>query len=1017
MQKKITAALGLMITLVMLFTFSVSTFSATAATSTTYDQYLADYLISSAEAQSYINRDYYIPYRKYVEDRKNSDVYQGLLAAWEIATFNGSAASKADKAVAYYETILYDTIVGDTSSFPIVDTLDSTFSSIKAGTYKTIFDYCASLDEFELVDLVELEDISLNDPLFNDLVKQLSLCQELKESFKLLDTASDVIGDAKTIVEVIDRVSALEALTENKNQMKQILTDINTSTSDPALALACLKMSSVLDDTYSSDTVIKGLLAGEGLVKVYDKATGAAWDMVLEAAVGAGLTVAVKAGQKLGKLGAGILFSTDKDVECVYSMTALYEIEDRTVNLVKSYQSRYKSNPTDANAKLYTEAFKQLMRIYMQGVDYSLQYGAITNEQGLLNQLFKKFESDDYKKYVSLLNSLKDTFAQYLDFIDTCVYNNYLAGIPNTVTYSQIKKKMTDAKTTSVTDDDVKIYLNYSETVSNAYTNRVIDKDWTLTEDVTMFGNLTVNANVDLNGHTLTINGDVDHNSGEILFHNGSLIIDGDYLNATPNVDGGQKEYYDMSYGMLKMVWDDDYMLVGGNFITNMYHYNSYKNTFSTGIIEIKGNVLDYTTDNRAWNAAETNKVILSGSGNQTIHLDSTSAYMNNLEIQNSASRSITISKYCKVNGITSSDKSNLKVTSKSGIGAFGTLQSTNLTVTGDFELGNGSTTLQKSNIDIKGNLTVSSNIDLNSCKIHATGMCDHNSGEVLFHNGSLIIDGDYLNATPNVDSGQKEYYDMSYGMLKMVWDDDYMLVGGNFITNIYHYNSYKNTFSTGIIEIKGNVLDYTTDSRAWNAAETNKVILSGSGNQTIHLNNSSAYLNNLEIQNTGSKILAFTGYFKATNVIINTGNVTIKSDSTNAKITDVLMRTGAKVTLTGNMNGITAINKASVKSDMTSCASTSGSTITAVAVGNTKVTASNSSDSTTINVVVENPFEMGDVNCDGEINVADAVLLQKWLLAVPNTRLPNWKYANLCNDDRLDVFDLCLLKRKLIYG
>lgn len=57
----------------------------------------------------------------------------------------------------------------------------------------------------------------------------------------------------------------------------------------------------------------------------------------------------------------------------------------------------------------------------------------------------------------------------------------------------------------------------------------------------------------------------------------------------------------------------------------------------------------------------------------------------------------------------------------------------------------------------------------------------------------------------------------------------------------------------------------------------------------------------------------------------------------------------------------------------------------------------------------------MGDVNADGEFNVADAILLQKWLLAVPNTSLPNWKAANFCEDDRLDVFDLCLMKRELL--
>ena len=56
-----------------------------------------------------------------------------------------------------------------------------------------------------------------------------------------------------------------------------------------------------------------------------------------------------------------------------------------------------------------------------------------------------------------------------------------------------------------------------------------------------------------------------------------------------------------------------------------------------------------------------------------------------------------------------------------------------------------------------------------------------------------------------------------------------------------------------------------------------------------------------------------------------------------------------------------------------------------------------------------------GDVNMDGKFDIADVVLLQKWLLAVPDTKLANWKAADLCEDGRLDVFDLCLMKRMLI--
>ena len=59
----------------------------------------------------------------------------------------------------------------------------------------------------------------------------------------------------------------------------------------------------------------------------------------------------------------------------------------------------------------------------------------------------------------------------------------------------------------------------------------------------------------------------------------------------------------------------------------------------------------------------------------------------------------------------------------------------------------------------------------------------------------------------------------------------------------------------------------------------------------------------------------------------------------------------------------------------------------------------------------------MGDVNADGKFDIAYVVLLQKWLLAVPDTKLPDWKAADFYADNKLNIFDLCLMKRKLIYG
>lgn len=56
-----------------------------------------------------------------------------------------------------------------------------------------------------------------------------------------------------------------------------------------------------------------------------------------------------------------------------------------------------------------------------------------------------------------------------------------------------------------------------------------------------------------------------------------------------------------------------------------------------------------------------------------------------------------------------------------------------------------------------------------------------------------------------------------------------------------------------------------------------------------------------------------------------------------------------------------------------------------------------------------------GDINADGKFTIEDVILLQKWLLAVPGVNLSNWKNGDLMEDNRLDVFDLCLMKRALL--
>ncbi|MCQ2416872.1 MAG: dockerin type I domain-containing protein, partial [Oscillospiraceae bacterium] len=58
--------------------------------------------------------------------------------------------------------------------------------------------------------------------------------------------------------------------------------------------------------------------------------------------------------------------------------------------------------------------------------------------------------------------------------------------------------------------------------------------------------------------------------------------------------------------------------------------------------------------------------------------------------------------------------------------------------------------------------------------------------------------------------------------------------------------------------------------------------------------------------------------------------------------------------------------------------------------------------------------YTKGDANGDGNFSIADAVLLQKWLLGIPDATLFDWKAADLCEDGVLNIFDLCMMKREL---
>lgn len=99
-------------------------------------------------------------------------------------------------------------------------------------------------------------------------------------------------------------------------------------------------------------------------------------------------------------------------------------------------------------------------------------------------------------------------------------------------------------------------------------------------------------------------------------------------------------------------------------------------------------------------------------------------------------------------------------------------------------------------------------------------------------------------------------------------------------------------------------------------------------------------------------------------------------------------------------------------------CVSSPGKYLTSSASGDMVITDGSDPTACTFDIMPEGIIPSvikGDVNADHTFNIADVVIMQKWLLANPDTKLKNWRAGDLCEDNRLDGFDLCLMRSKLI--
>ena len=354
---------------------------------------------------------------------------------------------------------------------------------------------------------------------------------------------------------------------------------------------------------------------------------------------------------------------------------------------------------------------------------------------------------------------------------------------------------------------------------------------------------------LDLNGHTLTINGDFIQAGGEVKINNGKLVVNGDYRIQTRKNSEDGTESYDYSTGILNMTNESDVVEVSGDFV--MGSTKSHNGKLSAGILTVGGNFtqLRYNVyDNFA--ASGSHKVIFTSEKDHTISFDS--AYSSNSHFAN-----LTFEDDSK---ITLNNDSYKRVT------VTGSLTGTDCEISGYIDLAGAAKVVNK----YKGNIRISEGYTLNS-DISISG--NFSAESYLYLNGKqLSTDGNVtISSYIGIQSGTLNckgnlvvnYYS---GRINMDNSSGVIDVEGNFVFNGGDYTSY---LTKGKLYIAG---DCTINYSTFNSGSDSEIIFDGTKKQVINVTNSYVSLNKITFNNTSEDGIEIKNSFNYAELVNESG-------------------------------------------------------------------------------------------------------------------------------------------------
>ncbi len=395
-----------------------------------------------------------------------------------------------------------------------------------------------------------------------------------------------------------------------------------------------------------------------------------------------------------------------------------------------------------------------------------------------------------------------------------------------------------------------------------------------LTEDKVVSGNLQImkNGSIDLNGHTLEVQGNLLQTIGVMNINGGSLIVNGDYRIQTTSDD--TEDGYNWTKASLVMAKEEDSVLVKGGFYTSSEanDYAEPDNVYTAGTLEVKGNFMQicHIYGKKAFQAAGT-QVILSGTDKQVVHFDNPhDSYFYDLVLKNSDVVVETPMSGWKLT-------EDLKFANGLPQGIYGTLDLNGhkMEVGGDMLLGDKDC----SNFEIWGNLKV------NEGELIIDGHLLQEAGVADIGGGLLSVGGDYRIQRRSSDS--KDGYDWTKASLVMDGEEDVVQVDGSFYTSseANDYDEPDNVFSAGVMDIGGDFRQvcHIYGKNAFPATGT-QVCLRGEGQQRVSFEN------------------PYNSYFA--DLVLENENVIVESPMSGWKLsTDLVFGNGLPNGIYGNMN------------------------------------------------------------------------------------------------------------------